>query len=273
MTGFKNILLHVDRDDRNDARRTLATHLAEKFDAHLVGLFAYPGPASVYSEARFARQMLDQYRNAMAEAAIALRDTFEHEANKAGVSYEWRTAEDKGRSSLAMQGRYADLVVVGQTDPSATVADRIVNPAEDVVMTSGAPTLVVPRAGSFDEIGLRVVIAWNGSRESSRAVRDALPLLESATEVIVFSVNPDLAHLPGADIAAHLSRHGVNTTARHATVNDIEVGDAVLNAVSDTGADMLVMGAYGHSRFREFVLGGATRHVLRRMTVPTLLAH
>ena len=273
MTAIRNILLHVDRDDGNDARRTLAMALAERFDARLIGLFAYLGPTSIYSRGVIAQRILNEYVAVMEDAAAELRAGFERAANGAGLSCEWRVAVERGHAPLAVHARYADLVVVGQKDPAERFDDQLHNLAEEVVMTAGAPSLVVPVAGSFNGIGECVLVAWNGSRESSRAVRDAWPLLESAREVTVICVNPEPDHIEGAEIAAHLSRHGVNAGIRHTTADDIETADAILNAVSDTGADMLVMGAYGHGRFREFILGGVSRSVMRHMTVPTLLAH
>ena len=123
-----------------------------------------------------------------------------------------------------------------------------------------------------------MIVAWNGSREATRAVHDALPLLRMAKSVSVFSIAATPADLPesrwpGADIAAHLARHGVKVATGHTVADPISIGDALLNRASDDGADLIVMGAYGRSQLREFVLGGATRDVLRTMTVPVLLSH
>ena len=271
--AIKNILLHIDRDERNGARSDLAIGLAQEHEAHLVGLFAYAGPAMTYAygEAYVAQEIVRRHEQEASEAAAALRAEFERRAANAALSHEWRMEEEKGHTTLAVQARYADLVVVGQTDPDT--GGRAYNLAEEVMMASGTPTLAVPYAGVFESVGKRVMVAWNGSRESSRAVRDALPLLEAADQVIVYSVNPDHDHIPGAEIATHLARHGINTDAKHTVASGIDIGDAILGAVSDNAVDLLVMGAYGHTRFREFVLGGATRHILHHMTVPTLLSH
>ena len=273
MATIKNILLHLDSDDRNGARSDVAFELASKYEAHLVGLFAFPGPSMIhaYGEASIAQEIVRQHEAQVREAAIGLREDFERAAKNAGLSYEWRMEEERSNLTLAVQARYADLVIVSQTNPETST--RTFNLAEEVVMASGAPTLTVPYAGTFDKIGGRVMIAWNGSRESSRAVRDSLPLLENASQVIIYSVNPETDHVPGADIATHLARHGVKVEAKHSVAQDIEISDAILGAISDNDIDLLVMGAYGHARFREFVLGGATRDILGHMTVPTLLSH
>ena len=273
---IRSILVEIDRDARNPERLTLAVNLAERHGAHLTGLFAYAGLSGTYpyAQGRIALEMLRRYAQTPQEASDKLRAEFEHRADSAGLSHEWRMQEEEGAHSiLATQARYADVVVVSQAAPGSPASGHGHGLAEDVVVASGSPTIVVPYAGTFDKTVDKVMIAWNGSRESSRAVRDALPILRAVDEVIVFSVNPDHDHQPGAEIANHLARHGIRTDVRHTIASDIEVGDAILNAVSDGAVDLLVMGAYGHARVREFVFGGATRHILRHMTAPTLLTH
>ena len=117
-------------------------------------------------------------------------------------------------------------------------------------------------------------MAWNANREAARAVHDAMPLLTHAESVVVLSVDPqDERHFAGADIATHLARHGVNVEARRSVAPNIPIGDELLNMASDLGSDLMVMGAYGHSRLREAVFGGVTRHLLRHMTIPVLMSH
>ena len=272
---IRNILVQVDRDVRNSVRITLAVNLAERHGAHLIGLFTYAGlPVNFpYAEGLVTREVLQRYEDMTHETAGTLRAEFERRAGGAGLSHEWRMEEEDGPPILATQARYADFVVVSQALHGSSAGGRSYDLAEEVVVTSGSPTIVVPYAGTFDNAIERVVIAWNGSRESSRAVRDAMPILKAADEVTVFSVNSDHDHRPGAEISDHLARHGVKTEVRHTIASNIDVGDAILNAVSDHAADLLVMGAYGHTRLREFVLGGATRYMLRHMTAPTLLSH
>ncbi len=141
-------------------------------------------------------------------------------------------------------------------------------------MNSCRPVIALPFAGEFKTLGRRVLVAWNGSREAARATHDALPFLTQADKVMVLSVNATgEEHIPGADISTHLARHGVGVEIHNRVQGNIGVGDAILNAASDYGADLLVIGAYGHSRLRELVLGGVTRHLLRHMTVPVLMSH
>ena len=138
--------------------------------------------------------------------------------------------------------------------------------------------LVIPYAGRFEACGRRVLVAWNASRAATRAVNDAMPLLAGAETVTVLCVDPDedrRAHgeVPGMDIAVHLARHGVKARVETTMSGGIGVGNTLLSRASDIGADLLVMGAYGHARVRELLLGGATRTILESMTLPVLMAH
>jgi nucleotide-binding universal stress UspA family protein len=176
-----------------------------------------------------------------------------------------------------MHARYADLVVLGQVDPDEPpyIGSHL---PEEVVLASGRPLLVVPHAWAPGPLGERVLVAWDASREAARAVNDAMPILEQAASVLVVSINPKstpLGHgeLPGADIALHLARHDIDVEVRSIEFDRMDVGEALLSLAADGARDLLVMGAYAHSRIRELVLGGATRTVLERMTLPVLMAH
>jgi nucleotide-binding universal stress UspA family protein len=150
--------------------------------------------------------------------------------------------------------------------------------AEHVVLAAGRPVLMIPYAGQPAALGERVLVAWNASRESTRALTDALPLLQRAAQVDVLTVNArpgrdGHGEMPGADIALYLARHGVSANVHPTHGEDIGVGEWLLSRAADLGTDLIVMGAYGHSRLREMVLGGATRTILQSMTVPVLMSH
>lgn len=267
-----------------DAKRTapadVAIALAVEQGAHLTALnyldiTRLPPYIRAHLGEEVARAQLAQAESAAAACAAA----FEAAAKKAGLSsYEVRRVADDPVGSLALSARYADLVVMGQVDPQ--VADT---PAESdfpdhAVLASGRPTLLVPYVGSYPKIGQHVVVAWNASRESTRAVTDALPLLQRAAKVTIITgdARPGATGHgadPGADIALYLSRHGVRVTVSTEQTAGIDIGSMLLSRIADIGADLLVMGAYGHSRLRELVLGGATRTVLSEMTVPVLMSH
>ncbi|MDP6786185.1 MAG: universal stress protein [Rhodospirillales bacterium] len=137
---------------------------------------------------------------------------------------------------------------------------------------------MVPYVGSYPKIGERVMVAWDASRLASRAVHDALPFLTAAKHVDVLAINPKggpqgHGDIPSADICQHLARHGVKVEAQHVYADDIDAGDMLLSQAASRGADLLVMGAYGHSRWRELILGGLTHFVLEHMTMPVMMSH
>lgn len=202
------------------------------------------------------------------------RKVFDEAVKAAGLNggNGWLVASGRPLVPLSQRSRYADLTVVCQSRPEDQGAgDSLV---DDLIMASGRPILVAPYIGAPAEIGRKVFIAWNGAREAARAVSNAMPLLGTADSIEVFAVEPrGIGDLPGADIAEHLARHGPKTNVAKTEGLDIEVGDVLLNRAADSAADLMVMGAYGLSRMRELVLGGATRHILEHMTVPVLLSH
>jgi nucleotide-binding universal stress UspA family protein len=275
--ALKDILVVVASDPACATRLDVAGDLAAAFEAHLTGLFVMilpvvPGhiaveiPAAVYDLPR---------RRGQERAAEAER-RFRAHADRLGLAHEWRALEGDLIDITRLHARYVDLTIVGQgTDLADAPPDLAVLP-EELALGVGRPVLVVPRYGTFPTVGERVLVAWNGSREATRAVNDALPILKRARKVTLLTMNPVEAAVPrapGADIALHLARHQVTAEAAATRATDIEVGDVLLSYAADIGADLIVMGAYGHSRLREMVLGGATRHVLQHMTVPVLLSH
>ena len=180
-------------------------------------------------------------------------------------------------SAVIEHGRQADLIVMSQTDPESEHGSEP-DFAERVILGAGRPVLLIPQHGTFDNVAENVVIGWNATRESARAAFDALPLLGKGATARVVWVDSELHNqkgrvLPGAELATTLARRGIKAISEPSTAPDIDPADALLNRVSDVGADMLVMGAYGHSRIREFVFGGATRKILDQMTVPVLMSH
>lgn len=273
--SIKTILVQGGSDARAETRINTALSLADKFDAHVTCLYVIPTPIIPtgyvdFIPAGVIEQEMARLKDRAAQAKVAA----EKLASKAGRNLEWREADGPEISNLVEQGHYCDLVVVDQKDPMDEGLPGTMVLAAHVALGAGRPVFCVPYVGNYPTIGKRVMIAWNGTREATRAAHDALPFLKKAEQVIVFSVNPDSSsHHPGADMATHLARHGVKVEAKHTVAKDIGVGDALLGAVSDFGIDLMVMGAYGHSRLRELAFGGATRSILETMTVPVVLSH
>ena len=274
--ALKDILVVVDDGRTAAARIDYAAELAQRHDAHLTGLLVITEPeipayvlAQIPAEARAAR--VEQTRKWAAE----VHAQFETSVAKAGLSdrSEWIQRDGAPTEQTALLGRYADLIVAGQDDPDAEAFGRV--DIAELVLSSGRPVLVVPYAFRSGGAGRHVLVAWNGSREAARAVGDAMPILEAAERVSVLAVDPgnELGDIPAADIARHLARHGIKVESAHMQSQSLEPSDVLLNRVADLSADMIVMGAYGHSQLRELVLGGVTRDVLRQMTVPVVMAH
>lgn len=276
---YKNLLVHVDDGKTCAARLAVATGLAGTFDAHLAGVAVDPGIVlPVMADVPVSPALVDRLEADRAERVASAESLFRAACASAGREGEWRLAQGELVDRLTLHARHADLLVVGQEgDESESVV--IGGLPDSLVMTCGRPVLVVPYIGAADSLGRRVLVAWDGGREAVRALNDALPLLVRAERVEVVSINPsdlpseDGGHIPGADICLHLARHGVTAEAQHVMARDIDVGNLLLSRVADTGSDLLVMGAYGHSRWREIVLGGATKQVLGEMTVPVLMSH
>ncbi|MBI3445743.1 MAG: universal stress protein [Magnetospirillum sp.] len=272
---FKDILVHVDDHPRAPVRLDLAGRIAARFQAHLIAL-------NVRDHAQLPSHVTAQFGGDMnlirargdAEAAGRVKSMVDAFDAGPGTTKEWRDVSGVLADTVALHARYADLVVIGQ----AEAEDESPRLADELVMAVGRPVLVVPYAGRFPTLGQRVLVAWNASREATRAIHDALPLLREAQQVRVIAINPGhgmAGHgdIPGADICLHLSRHGVNAICEHVKTDDLDVGEMLQSRAADEDADLVVMGAYGRSRLREMVLGGATRRMLESMTVPVLFSH
>lgn len=277
--SFGTILLHLSGSARDSANLRFAVALAREHRAHLTGLRTiapfYP-TIGAFGDAAVGviSELQERYRASERALAAKLRAEAEKLCAGADVRLEWREEEDFPDDIVPLQARYADVVVLGQPERGKLEPGATAELPANAVMGSGRPVIVVPYAGSFEAPPRQVLIAWNGTREASRAVHDALPILKRADKVSVLSINPkDGKHLPGFDIAAHLARHGCKAEAARTVASDVSVADVILSDAASVGADFIVMGAYGHSRLREWVLGGATRDVLGMMTMPVLLAH
>jgi len=280
--SYKDLLVVLDSEAASRGRMDLAAALAERFAAHLVGLYPLPVPEAPrhlgYYDPALLEPFFRELRERAQEAADKEREAFEHSANLRGLSVEWRVVAEGLESDPALHARYVDLTILGQLDPDRGEAELIRPRPEHVTLASGRPILVVPYAGHYETVGRRVLIGWNATREATRAVSDAMPLLIGADVVTVLTIDaregPDgHGELPGADISLHLARHGVKATIERTVSAGLPAGDVLLSRAADLGADLLVIGAYGHSRMRELLLGGATRSILRSMTLPVLMSH
>jgi nucleotide-binding universal stress UspA family protein len=283
---LKDILIHLDAGPRSAVRLDTAVALARQHGARLTGISVvdlpsvdlYYGTTMPFSG--IGPEDLVQRMRADASAVLEpVGKSFNDRLRREELEGEWRLVEGHLPPTVALHARYADLTIVGQPNRDepfeSASTDAMIG---HTVMTSGRPVLAVPFAGSFSSIGDRVLVAWNAGREAARAINDALPLLRKASHVTVLAINPrhgigGHGDVPAADMALHLVRHGVKAEAAHTVAKDISDAEALLSYTSDIGADLIVAGAYGHSRAREMVFGGVTRTLLAEMTVPIFLSH
>lgn len=278
--SYKTVLVHVDETSRSNLRVKIAAEIAMLDNAHLVGTAVTGVSRFIYQDGNISASdpNLTIHLNFLRERAEKAVAGFNKIVTDLGVpSYESAIANDEAGGGIGLQARYSDLVVLGQTNPDEPSPSVLPDFPEYIVMNSGRPVLIIPYAGDFTTVAKRPLISWDASRESTRAVTDAIPLLKQAdlVQVAIFNSksSPD-AHgeQPGADIALFLARHGVKVEVSvHKTSTDI--GNALLSLSHDLDSDMIVMGGYGHSRLREMIMGGVTRTILESMTIPVLMSH
>ena len=278
---YKTLLVHLDAGSRCPARIALAAHLASVHGSHVIGVAVTGLPDIVVSMNMAVPdgiEFIEVTQTFLRERAEAVAATFERQLAAAGcASYESRVVKGGTIETIGRLARCSDLVLLGQDEPDAPVDGTAHDLPEQAMLRSGAPVLVLPYAGDFPTLGTRALIAWKDTREAALAIREALPLLRDASRVQLLelaesSSGSDAAHASLHEVQAWLGRHGISAEARSEPAAG-DVGETLLSRAADLSADLLVMGAYGHARAREWVLGGATRHLLGHMTLPTLMAH
>lgn len=276
--SLASILLHVDDTPAFGSRMKMAVRLANQFNAHLTALYVvWPNNFTNIAEISPDADIITSHRKTLWEAAEKAQKLCEEAAQTAGVKLDWRAEEGVLIDMINEHGRYCDLIVLGQHDPEDR-KNRNESATDHVVLESGTACLVVPYIGTNIERMDNVLIAWNGSMESASAVKDAVPFLKQANRVEILMINLEQAKVekngaPAAGVKAYLAKHGVEAEThviRNKQSNDVDV---LLSYASDFAADLVVMGAYGHPRWREKVLGGFTQHLLKHMTVPVLMSH
>lgn len=285
--GLRDLVVLLDGSPHDEAKLAVALQLARRNDAQLTGLcplelllpadmsFALGGYPDLWALPDFAKQIEEQARG----KATVIEANFRELLRREGVRGEWTFDSGSLIPAVTQRAYTADLLVIGQADPDNPPPGVARTLVEDLLMTTGRPLLIIPYAGRFETVGTNVLVGWTRTRESSRAVHDALAVVAPSAKVTVLTVETarpgaDMGALPTLDIAEHLARHGLTVSAARTVVSDgLSPADALLDYVSDIGADLLVVGGYGHSRTREMVMGGVTRDLLRHMTVPVLMSH
>ena len=298
---LKDILVCLDPTEAGERRLRVAAAMAREHQAHLsaayilseampgappyegVGIPAPTGAAEIAQGSVVARvplpgalPIVPSAISPGPELADIVEQRFRAEVQPHGIDGDWHLFGSGGSEELIAVLRTMDLVIFGQAAPDYRLPTGF--SPEDIVMATGRPMLVVPFAGEFGSAGRRVLIAWDGTREASRALHDALPLMAQAETVWVITVRVRDANSddrgPSLDrVVRHLQRHNIAATTEESIGGDVPTAELLLSRASDMGADLLVAGAYHHSQLREAIIGGVSRELLDHMTVPVLMSH
>ncbi len=279
--SYKTILVSLNEVGRLPELVAAAVTLARETGAHVSGLYVVPA-VQVYPSVGFeaAPQVFEGNRSFFKDNGARVKQAFEEAMRREGLSHDFHQIDARTpviADEVVAAGRVADLVIVSATNPEEiTGVER--DFVEQTVMALGRPVIVLPYKGKAAVSLNEVIIGWDGGREASRAAFDALPLLKKAAKVRVVRIDPQKdpslrGSVAGADLAEALARHGVRAEAQGYPTDGQDEGQALMRCAEDSGAGLIVMGAYGHSRLAEFIFGGATRFVLNRLVCPVLMSH
>jgi len=278
--SYKTVLVCLTNAENAERLTKIAANVARTFDAHLIGLHTlqaleiYPGltvPIPAEIDERFRQEQLKEAKH--------IQTVFENITGPEDFVSEWRCVEARSSSAgdrLVEHARCVDLVIMSQTDhehdrPDQTTIQR------EIVEKSGRPILIIPIYGTFEKIGTNILVGWSATKEATRSLHDAIPFMKKAKSTNIMWVEKDaskdsyLAHT-AREIATTLDRHAVKVNVMHRAHTGLAIGDFILNEASDTGADLIVTGAYGHSRVYDFMIGATTPHLMKHMTVPVLFS-
>jgi len=276
--AIKTILIHIDSSSSCEHRLHTAIQLANQHNAQLTGIYVIPDfPEPTYYEAQISVDIIAEIDKEALETAKFNQRKYVDLASMADFSLTIDIAKGNLISVLDDYARFNDLLVLGQSNPdeSQVMSEAL---ADNLVLEAGTPCLVVPHTSSRQFAAKRILVAWNASREAARTLKDALPILRAADYVEVLLVNPpqheaDKDNTHGKSVSLFLIQHGIKPAIEVITDSKAKPGDSIIARASEISADIIVMGAYGHSRLREIILGGVTRKLLRQMTVPVFISH
>lgn len=274
---IKDISVSLGMGEQDSAAEKYAISMAAALEVHVAGIaFAYD-PVELMAQWGYMATAVGEQWPDYKEQAAATLDRFSEAADRAAISFE-RIMLPVGPANVGDRfggiARHFDLSIVAQPETEKAAVEKMI--VGGAIFDSGRPVIVVPYIQTTPFKLDRVMICWDNSRPAARAIADAMPLLDLAGSTEVAIVVEDALKedkLDGADIGQHLTRHGLNVNIKRIVREKIDVASALLSHAADSGADLIVMGAYGHSRLREFILGGVTQNMLRSMTVPVLMSH
>jgi nucleotide-binding universal stress UspA family protein len=275
---IKDVVVNLAGGQNQDVAADYAISLAKTFEAHIVGVaFIYEPviPGSLLGG--IPTDLIEVQRDENAKAAKAAVGLFEAAAQRAGVPFETRLLDASIAGAADLFGRIArrfDIAVVGQAHREQGASEELL--IEGALFGSGRPVIIVPHIQQQPVRLDGVMVCWDGSRPAARAIADATPLLARAKSIeflVVTGERDKSGEITGTNMKRHLARHGIEIEIKRISAGNFDVQSAILAHAKDSGADFIVMGAYGHSRLREFILGGVTRSILHSMPVPVLMSH
>ena len=273
--ALKDVLVHVNSSEHCKARLKVAAAFAKKNDARLTGLFTQ-------AEAKLTGKITHKVSKWLLNKASEMKGQFEKACNEAGIKGEWHQVACVYNSEVIQEtivaARHCDMIILGQYDPEKEHLNTPPELVEQVVLNAGRPALILPFTENFKRIGKRTLIAWNGGRESARALNDSMNLIKGAKSVKIFAMNhvgevKRKGHSSYDDVVSHLATHGIKAEKIVGSAADIGVMDMILSTATDEVCDLLVMGAHGQYGFPNLHKGGGTRYILQHMTLPVLMSH
>lgn len=280
--SISTILVSLNTPNRAETVLHVACEIAHDHEAHLIGMYVVPDvkPFATF-EAYLATDFFEEQQRRFEKCGDKMHRLFNKEASKYSLMTDWLQVQADDQilaDEVITNSGQADLVVISQTETWSSALDPEPAFADRLIMASGRPVLVIPSSGEFKTIGKRVIIGWKGTREAARAVHDALPILVKAEKVTLITIDTQDASSSEEistirQMVEMLRRHGVNAEEQVLVVSDIPAEEALLSEATALGADLIVIGAYGHTRLRELLLGGVTRFLQNHMTVPVLMSH
>lgn len=270
---MKSISLHIYDDDALDSRLQVALDVCRALDAHLSCIQVTPYDAQISFDPIGGVYISGDLINDLREREVAVRAQIEARLHGEDVRWDWRSYDGEPVQTMIAASTLSDLVVLSQASNAVNLFHRPLPLAGDLALHAGCPVLMVPTAAKSIELAGRVTIAWNGSAEAARAIRQSIGLLRIATAVDLVSVGDDGTAFPQVDASAYLARHDIGSELHVIAGSAQRPAQAILEFAASRGASLVIMGAYGHSRLRETLLGGATRDLLASATLPLLLAH
>lgn len=270
--AFKHILLHLDATVHCRKRIEIALDLAKKGDGVISAVFCQTNPQM--SAIVGTHPVDDALRKMAADAESDFMAAAKDAGVTAQVSNTLCTSHAQVVQAVTWAARTSDIAILGQYDWSTNYSGIPADLAENVILHSGRPVLVVPFAGEFKTVGTRCLIAWNGGRESARALNDAIPMMKESKMVEVFAIQKEGVKRPSEkELVVHLEKHGIPCKAAHDRRDKVSITDLLLSHAADEGSDLIVMGAHGHYGVSHMLKGGNTREILKHMTVPVLMSH